>query len=144
MIQGWLQLFKFLEALALKLATKIHPCQSNVFCVEHCHKKIIFVNCNDILENRKIYLPRKRLVAMDMQSFLFFSPRVWGSQTPSLFTFPTFFRWWNGMCWCQVLILEYFFSPILKHLDRGLMSVLPGFISQWCITRKKFWNPVSH
>ena len=44
-------------------------------------------------------------------------------QMPSLLTFPIFFKWWQiGMCWSQLLTLNYFcmdcFPPILlKHLS---------------------------
>ena len=87
----------------------------------------------------------KRLVAMDMQSTLFFSLRVWGRQIPSLLIFPIFFKCWqivNWISWDQVLILEYFCAnwipPILlKYLDQRydefpcLSSRLNDISSEW-------------
>ena len=43
------------------------------------------------LSHRSFICLERWLVAMDMQSSLFFLLRVWGSQIPSLLTFPIFF-----------------------------------------------------
>ena len=45
------------------------------------------------------YSSESRLAAMNKQSSLFFSLRVWGSQTTSLLTFLIFFQWQQMVDW---------------------------------------------
>ena len=46
-----------------------------------------------VLRNGLVFSFERRLVAMDMQSSLYFSIKIWGSQTPSLLTFLIFLKW---------------------------------------------------
>ena len=76
---------------------------------------------------------KKRIVSMDIRSFLFFSQRIWRTQTPGLFTFPIFFKWRQIMnlntlrsCNRFRILLHGLHSPnyILRYLDRGQRIIL--------------------
>ena len=83
------------------------------------------------LRNRLFLYLEKSLVTMDMQSSLFISLRVWGTQTPSLFAFSIFFKWQKIVDWDvfrSSANFQVLFSCIslifLKHFDQDLMSIL--------------------
>ena len=92
----------------------------------------------------------RRLVTMNMQSSLFFSLRVWRTQTPSLLMFPTFFKWWQIVDWSvlkssaksQVFLcgLHYTtsFKASLSRSDKYQGSSLND-VSQ----ERKIWKPIS-
>ena len=88
--------------------------------------------------------PFLSFVTMDMRSPLSFLLRVWETETSNLLTFPIFFKYWSiGMCWDQVLILEYFYvdciPPILlKHLEQSLMNALV-----WLVGLVSLFNGIS-
>ena len=77
------------------------------------------VTCNNILEKKSFLYHERKLVAMDIQSFLFFSLRVWGTQILRLLTFPFFFKWWQTVDWD--VLRSSANSQLL--LSRGLMRV---------------------
>ena len=71
---------------------------------------------------------------------LFFSLSVWGSQTLSLLTFPIFLsggRFWFGICWGQVLILEYFCADCILPMIRQVQVGLKVWILRLCDKPKK-------
>ena len=63
------------------------------------------------LRNVSLFCFERRLVAVDMRSSSLFSLRVWGSQMPSLLTFPIFFKWQQIVNW----IFIFFFLTCLKQ-----------------------------
>ena len=107
------------------------------FGVEHCNKRPTFLYILEKQEDLSLRI-------CDFSLF-FFSKRVGGTETPSLFTFSIFSNrcsLWIGMCWGQVLILEYFCAYcipliLLKHLDRVdfylLRTFCPHLGSFFCV-----------
>lgn len=104
-------------------------------------KDLFFITCNEWYYSEAANFCLERwLVAMDMQSFLFFSlisPACW------LFLFfPSSSRWWIGLRWGQLLIPKYLYEDwiwliFLKFFDQSLMSIMVWAIYQWQISSKK-------
>ena len=94
-------------------------------------------------------LPWKKTCHYGYAIFFIFLTKNIKNQNTLIVHFSHFFfggyRWWIGMCWGQVLILEYICAysipPILlKQLNWGVLW--SGFISHWCITRTKLLKPI--
>ena len=69
-----------------------------------------------------------RLVTLEIRPSLFFTQRVWGTQTFILHTFPVFFKWRQIVNWdvfnSQLLCMDWIPPILSKYLDRNLMSIL--------------------
>ena len=93
-------------------------------------KDLFFVTYDDILEKQVISFPWKISCHPGyVIFFIFLNEEPKRPVCPLFLPFSSGDRLWIGMFWSQMLIVEYFWvdyvpSILLKHLDRGLMSVL--------------------
>ena len=107
---------------------------SRLFALNIVLKDLFFVICNNI------FFLERRLVTVDMRSFLFFSLWLWVSPKTSLLTFPIFFKWqpignWHvlGLCATSLVLVRglYFIHSLKSSWSRldghpGMGSSLNG------------------
>ena len=134
---SWLQRFILLNALSFVLNIVI--------------KNPFFVTYNDILEKWVISLPWKKSCC---NKYMIFSSFHNGYKEPRCLTCSLFWSFsngstlWIGMCWCQALILKYFYMDCIptilwKHLDQLLRTILIQVHLSMTYDQKKLWKPVS-
>ena len=100
----------------------------------------------------------RRLVAIDQWSALFFSLRAYGTQAPSLLTFPIFFKWWHmvdcdvfslsansQVLWCALHFTNDFKASASKSNEcPGLSSSFNDVSPEWNFTKLVSHCPVSY
>ena len=93
------------------------------------------------LRKRSLFCFEIRLVAMDMQSSLYFSLSVWETQTSCLLPFPTFFQV-AANCGFRCTEVKFYFSSTWYRSYSSNFLKTPG---SWSLTfpQRKHWKTIS-